>query len=207
MLLKRIKFSHVLLAGLFAAFVTSGCASFAGGELPVYTNEQLQVPEKKIAATYDIAAFGPLGENKIAASNLEKEIQKVLSSNPVFAELKQGAGTGDYHYTFTFRNEGVPPLPIAFLNGFISGFTFTVIPAFARDIFILTVDVKQDDRVLKTYTYKDHIDSWIQLFLVFLAPSHWPPDVSTSVIDNMLMNFAHDFCNDIRSGVYLAQQP
>ncbi|OGW32706.1 MAG: hypothetical protein A2X58_11800 [Nitrospirae bacterium GWC2_56_14] len=200
-------FSRFLLISLIVAFITSGCASFAGRELPIYTKEQVSAPAKKISATYDVKAFGVTGgENNMAAAGIDKEIQKILSTSPIFSEFKPGAGPGDHHYSFTFRNEGSPPLPIAFLNGFISGFTFTLIPAYARDIFIITIDVKQGDRVLKTYTYRDHMDSWIQLFMVFLAPGNWPPTVSDTVIDNMLMNFAYDLGSDIESGVYLAKQ-
>lgn len=206
MQLSKKKFGQIILISLFAAFMATGCASFAGRELPIYTNDQLPVPEKKIFATYDVKAFGPNGENNIFAARLDKRIQKILSSSPIFSELKSGSGPGDYHYSFVLRNEGMPPMPIAFLNGFISGFTFTIIPAYARDIFIITIDVKQGDRVLKTYTYKDHMDSWIQLFLVFLTPFNWPPSVSDSVIDNIIMNFAHDFGSDLQSGVYLTQQ-
>lgn len=206
MKLNKCWISQILLMSLFSALIASGCASFAGRELPIYTNDQLSVPEKKISASYDVKAFGPYGENTIVASKLDKKIQKVLSAGPLFAELKSGSGQCDYHYSFVFRNEGVPAMPITFLNGFISGFTLTVVPAFARDVFIITVDVKQGDRVLKTYTYKDYMDSWIQLFLVFMTPFNWPPSVSSSIIDNMIMNFAHDFSKDIQSGVYLSQQ-
>lgn len=206
MQLSKKKLGQIILISLFAAFMVTGCASFAGRELPIYTNDQLAVPEKKIFATYDVKAFGPNGENNIFAARLDKRIQKILSSSPIFSELKSGSGPGDYHYSFVLRNEGMPPMPIAFLNGFISGLTFTIIPAYARDIFIITIDVKQGDRVLKTYTYKDHMDSWIQLFLVFLTPFNWPPSVSDSVINNIIMNFAHDFGSDLQSGVYLAQQ-
>ncbi|HXY54306.1 MAG TPA: hypothetical protein VEM40_06525 [Nitrospirota bacterium] len=206
MQLNRGRIGQILLISLSAAFMASGCASFAGRELPTHTNEQLLNPEKKIFASYDVKAFGPHGENSIAASKLDKEIQKVLSAGPLFAELKSGSAQGDYHYSFVFHNEGRPPEVIAFLNGFISGLTLGVIPAYGRDIFIMTVDVKQNDHVLKTYTYTDHMDSWIQLLLVFLTPFNWPPSVASSIIDNMIINFAHDFSNDVRSGVYLVQQ-
>lgn len=203
----NMRFSRFLFISLVAAFIASGCASFAGRELPIYTNEQISVPAEKISATYDVKAFDLHGrESDVAAARIDKEIRKILSTSPIFSEFKRGAGPGDHHYSFVFRNEGSPPEPIAFLNGFISGFTLTLIPAYARDIFIITIDVKQGDRVLKTYTYKDHIDSWIQLFMVFLAPSNWPPTVSDTVLDNMLMNFAHDLGNDIQSGAYLAKQ-
>ena len=95
---------------------------------------------------------------------------------------------------------------IASMSGFISGATFFVIPAYGRDIFIMTVVVKKGDYVLKTYNYKDHIDTWFQLILLFLMPFNFPPSVYDSVMDNMIMNFAHDFSSDLQSGVYRAQQ-
>ena len=205
MQLNKRRMGQILLISLSAVFIASGCASFAGRELPTYSNEQVLTPPKKIIASFNVKAYGPHG-NAIDASKLDKEIQKVLSASPLFAELKSGSGQGDYHCSFVFRNEGRPPEPIAFVNGFISGFTLGIIPAYARDIYIMTIDVKQNDHVLKTYTYQDHIDSWIQLFLVFLTPFNWPPSVSNSVFDNMIMNFAHDFSNDIQSGVYLVRE-
>lgn len=197
---------RIVSVSLFSIFVFSGCASFAGRELPMYTNDQLAAPEKKISASYDVKAFGLHGENAGVALTIDKKIQKVLTESHIFADLQSGTNSGDYHYSFVFRNEGKPGETLAFINGFVSGFTFGVIPAYARDIYIITVDVKQGDRVLKTYTYKDHMDSWIQLFLVVLTPFNWPPSVGDSVIDNMIMNFAHDFSGDIKSGVYLAQE-
>jgi hypothetical protein len=143
-------------------------------------------------------------ENARSTETLQKEIKKILSASPVFAEAAAGAGTGDYHLSFVFRDEGNEAL--AFLSGFISGFTLTIIPAYAKDNFILTIDVKQNDRVLKTYSYRDHVNTWIQLFLVFLTPTHWPGTVAESIVDNMIMNFVHDFAKDVQSGVFVAQQ-
>jgi hypothetical protein len=200
----RKRTGQIVLISLIAVFVASGCASFAGRELPIYTNDQLAAPEKKISASYDVKAFGPRGENAWAW-NLDKKIQKVLTGSHIFADLQSGTTSGDYHYSFVLRTEEQPGEPIASLNVSISAFTVGIIPAYSRHIFIITVDVKQGDRVLKTYTYKDHMDSWIQLFLVFLTPFNWPFSVGSSVIDNMIMNFAHDFSSDIKSGVYLAQ--
>jgi hypothetical protein len=198
--------STILLIILFTALTESGCASFAGRELPIYTLEQLPSSQLKISATYEVKAYGPKGESEIIAARFTYEIQKILTANTVFAELKEGAGPSDYHVSFVFKDVGMPSENVAFLNGFISGLTLTVIPAYARDIFTITIDVKRGDRVIKTYVYKDHMDSWIQLFLVFLTPFNSTENVACTVIDNMIMNFAHDVGSDIQSGVYVAQQ-
>ena len=198
------RLSQFILLVLFAVFMASGCVSFAGMELPIYTNEQLSAPEKKISASYDVMQFhGTYPRDATAAS---QRIQRVLSASPLFVELKSGTEQGDYHYSFVLRSAVMPSEFIAAMNGFISGFTFLVIPAYERNIFIMTVVVKKGDYVLKTYNYKDHTDTWIQLVLLFLMPFNFPPMVYDSVMDNMIMNFAHDFSSDLQSGVYRAQQ-
>ena len=198
------RLSQFILLALFAVFIASGCASFAGMELPIYANEQLSAPEKKISASYDVMQFhGTYPRDATAAS---QRIERVLSASPLFVELKTGTEQGDYHYSFVLRSAVMPSEFIVSLNGFISGFTFLVIPAYERDIFIMTVVVKKGDYVLKTYNYKDHTDTWIQVVLLFLMPFNFPPMVYDSVMDNMIMNFAHDFSSDLQSGVYRAQQ-
>ncbi|PKN38836.1 MAG: hypothetical protein CVU62_01135 [Deltaproteobacteria bacterium HGW-Deltaproteobacteria-2] len=201
------RLNRIIMLFLATAFFATGCASFPGKQLPTYTNNQLPVPAKKIIATYDVKALGIYGaDSKMSAARIDGKIQKILAPSPIFSDLRSGSGQSEYHYSFLFRNNGIPPIPVAFLNGFICGFTFGLVPAFARDIYIITVDVKQDGRVLKTYTYQDHMDSWIQIGLLVLTPFYFPITVSDEVIDNMIMNFAFDFSNDVRSGVFLAKQ-
>jgi hypothetical protein len=199
--LKTLRPGRVLLLSVLFALSVSGCASFPGKELPTYSHEQVAVPANKISVTYDVKAIMLRKETARSAEAVDKEINKILSASPVFARAAAGAGTGDYHLSFVFRNEGNEAF--AFVSGFISGLTLTVIPGYAKDNYILDVDVKQGDGVLKTYSYRDHVDTWIQLLLVFLTPSHWPGDVAKSTIDNMVMNFVHDFAKDVQSGVLL----
>jgi hypothetical protein len=146
---------------------------------------------------------GTYAQDATAAS---QRIERVLSASPLFVELKSGTEQGDYHYSFVLRSAVMPSEFIAFMNAFISGYTLGVIPAYGRDIFIMTVVVKKGDYVLKTYNYRDYTDTWIQVFLLFLMPFNFPPMVYDSVMDNMIRNFAHDFGSDLQSGVYRAQQ-
>ncbi len=205
--MKKAKLVKIHMVCILAVCILAGCASFPGKQLPTYTYGQLTSLPKKITATYDIKAFSIYGvEDHTSATRLDFKVQKVLSSSPIFSDIKPGAGQSDYHYSFIFRNDGMPPLPVAFLNGVISGLTLCMIPAYARDIFIITVEVKQDDRVLKTYTYQDQMDTWIQLFLVALTPFYFPANISDAVIENIVMNFLYDFTKDIHTGAYLAKQ-
>ena len=203
------RFSQIIILFLAVLFMTTGCASFPGKQLPTYATSQISAPEKKISATYDVKLVGIDGApytQPIVVKSFDDKVQKVLSSSSIFSDLKSGFEQSDYHYSFVMRNDGIPPLPIAMLNGFVTGFTFGLVPAFARDIYIMTIEVKQGDRVIKTYAYQDHMDSWIHLFLIVLTPFNFPTVVSDKVVDNMMMNFVFDFSNDIRAGVYLAKQ-
>ena len=205
--MKKTNLVKIHMVCILAVCVLAGCASFSGKRLPTCTYAQLQSPPKKVTATYDVKAFNIYGiEDKIAATRLDFRVHKVLSSSLIFTDIKPGFGQGDYHYSFIFRSDGMPPAPVAFLNGVVSGLTLCMIPAFARDIFIITVEVKQDNRVLKSYTYTDHMDTWIQLFLIALTPFNFPSNISDAVIENIIMNFLYDFTNDIHSGSYLAKQ-
>ncbi len=198
-----MSFSRFLFLSILTAAIVSGCASFPGRELPIYAYEQIPAMEKKIYASFDVKAFGPRGENKKFEQRLEKEIQKILTQSLAFAQLEPNKNDGEYHYSFVYRDEGNEAL--AFLSGFISGFTLAVVPAYARDNYILSIDVKQGDKLIKTYTYRDHMNSWIEALLLVVTPIYWPPAVAQSIFDNMLMNFVHDYFDDIKSGVYLAQ--
>jgi hypothetical protein len=199
----RALFRYAVISASVSLFA-AGCASFPGKELPAYTYDNVTAPAAKLTASYDVKALVFDKENERSAERVQEEIQKVLQASPLFEKIAPGAGTGEYQCSFLFKNEGNQAL--AFVSGFISGFTFTIIPGYARDVFVLTVDVKRGDRLLKTYAYRDHMDSWVQLLLVFLAPSHWPPDISKEVMDNMLMNFLHDFSHDLSSGTLVASQ-
>jgi len=199
----RVLFRYVVISASVSLFAV-GCASFPGKELPTYTYDNVTAPAAKLTASYDVKALVFGKENERSAERMQEEIQKVLQASPLFEKITPGTGIGEYQYSFLFKNEGNQAL--AAISGFISGFTFTIIPGYARDEFVLTVDVKRGNSLIKTYAYRDHMDSWIQLLLVFLAPTHWPPDTSKEVFDNMLMNFLHDFSKDLNAGVLVAAQ-
>jgi len=196
--------SRFLLISMFSSTLAIGCASFPGKELPTYTYESMTVPAAKLTVSYDVKALSLGRDNAGLAKGMQEEIEKVFKASPLFNQVAPGVGTGEYQYSFTLRNEGNAGL--AFASGFISGLTLTIIPAYAKDEYILSVDVKKGNQALKTYTYQDHLDSWIELFLIFLTPSHWPPTMAKELIDNMLMNFLHDFWRDLSSGVLVASQ-
>lgn len=72
-----------------------------------------------------------------------------------------------------------------------------IIPAYDKQDYILTVQVKKGDQLLKQYEYKQHMYTWVQLPLMFiLMPTNAPAKVEKKVIDNMLLNFLYDSQKD-----------
>lgn len=186
---------NLIVAGLICLLQT-GCASFPSKTLPNYTYDQIHPQNPKPSIDYDAQFISLEKENTPAGKIFQEEIDKVFSESQFFSKFGPGAGTEKYHISFLVRNEGSPPLPIAFLNGFISGFTFGIIPAYAKDIFILSVDVKRDNQVVKHYEYRDSMETWLEIVLIVMTPSHPPNKVAREVYDGMIMNFLHDLEKD-----------
>jgi len=85
---------------------------------------------------------------------------------------------------------------VAIASGFLSGSTLMILPGYATDTFVLSVDVKKENQVLKHYEYHDSMNTWIELFLIFWMSVHSPVQVRAEIIDNMLLNFLHDLQRD-----------
>lgn len=186
----NIKFVIVGLLCLIAV----GCASFPGKEFPKYSYDQITIREPKPPIDYD-ATFLSLGrENARAVNIFQGEIEKIFSKSSVFSNFRAGTGKERYHFSLVLKNEG--EIAAAMLSGFISGLTLTILPAYARDDHILTVDVKRENQLIKQYRYNHYLDTWIQLFLIFMTPTHAPLDVAKGVIDDMLLAFLHDLQKD-----------
>lgn len=185
--------AKVLVITLASAFMF-GCASFPGNELPKYSYDQLTVPQQKVAIDFD-ARFVSFGkENAGGVKFFQDRIEKVFAKSQVFAGSSAAVGSAPYHLSLTLENSG--NLGGAMITGFLSGLTFTVLPGYAKDEYLLKVDVKQGDTLLKQYQYRDHMETWVELFMIFGMPSHLPKDTAGEVIDNMLLHLVADLQKD-----------
>lgn len=200
MKLKHLIINIFLIMGGLCFLGLAGCASFPGKELPTYSFEQFHPPARKVSIDYEAIYLAPFltpggQENPAAVRFFEQEVNKVFAKTNLFQNFGAGIGSGNYHFKLVLTNEGKMS-PLATLNAILSGITMTLIPAYAKDKLILTVEVKKGDQFLRKYEYRQHIGTWFQLFLIFLTPAHYPKKVFVKVIDNMLLNFLHDLMED-----------
>ncbi len=95
-------------------------------------------------------------------------------------------------------------MAVAVISGFICGATLTVIPAYARDEYVLTVELKRNDQPVKEYVYREHMNSWIHFSMLFMMPNHMPWTGVHVIYERMIMNFLHDYSRDVRQGMLIA---
>ncbi len=184
-----------VLSLLICSVIFSGCASFPNQGFPKYSYDQLKPQETKPLVDYDLNY--EWSNNRAKPDVLElfhEDMKQVFAKSNLFSKCSPGKGNSDYHFSIFMKNEG--DNTSTQLSGIISGLTLTLIPVKVTDEFILTVDVKKGDNVIKQYQYKHSIDTWIQLFLVFMTPSHSPIKTLHQTWEDMLLAFLHDFEKD-----------
>ncbi len=180
-----------------------GCASFSGGELPTYTYSQIEKADKKSIVSFDVRAYSPYGKDQSAEAYMNNTIPRVLTSSLSFAQMASDPNktNSDYHFTFYFRtDQNASAVSSENITKAFSFATLFILPAYHRVDYNLTVDVMQSDSIIRTYTYRDHMTTWVEVLMLFVSPLFPPREIEQSTIDNMLMNFAHDFSHDLNAG-------
>jgi hypothetical protein len=188
---------------LLIAVIAIGCTSFPGKELPTYTYEQIPAPEMKITVSFDTKAISSTGDT-VVLPEFDNSVQKILTQSPVFAKtiakrISNESG-GEYNYTFYLRGD-IDNERITRASSIFSGLTLGILPVYWRENISLAVVVKHGEKAIKTYIYRDHYTTWGEILLLPVMPLYLPRNTSELVIDNMLMNFVHDFSTDLKSGV------
>lgn len=189
---------------IFVLYIfVSGCASFVSKDLPTYTYADLPpaVGEKTCL---------------VIADDLQKEVRETTEETIAMLEksgyfLKsperctpQSPGSVN-SITFDFKNEHkAVNFVVGFISGFISGSTFTIFPAYGRDDFKLTVQFKMNGELIREYVYRDHINTWIHLSMLFIMSDHKPRDIIRQVYERMIMNFLYDYSREGQRQRWLA---
>ena len=187
---------------LLVIILLTGCIrSFPGKDLPSrsYQDIIIQPPKHSIDynASYNFTYLSPgdTVHSKIREMYL-KEIEKVFSTTNYFQKFGSGPGLENYHLSMLLEVKG---------NGFtdifsVVGFAISIclIPYYQREDYTLTVAVEKNNRVIKKYTYTDHINSYMQLFLwvILISSKYDPSEVREKIINNMLTNFLYDLSRD-----------
>ncbi len=184
----------LVLSFLTFALWLNGCASFPGKEIPSYTYSDLGPPPQEKTCLVS----KPTGSMKDADREVIDRTFAMLEKSGFFLKAPEHCSPNgekiQNSIKWDFRIGTTPGnTAVAIISGFISGFTFTLLPGFERDYVQLTVQQRKNDQVLKEYVYRENIDTWVHFSLLFMMPSHRPYDVWREIYDRMVMSFLYDY--------------
>lgn len=176
------------------ALLLTGCAGFSGRVPPSYTYEQIPRIEQKPAISYDAKYLESGKEHAENTKTLYRVVKIVFLLSEVVSSMEAVPASDGYHLSVKMETDTNAPL--AFLSGFISGLTFTIIPGFQRFHFTLTAEVKRGNELIKQYVYKDYMDEWIHIVMLPFMSTHYPTHVAGEVVEHMVRKLAYDMAAD-----------
>lgn len=186
-------FRHIFIILIF--FILAGCATFAGKDLPKYSNVNAKFtpPVNKPTVSYDVKTLD-CGEPRIWPFPKNK-IGSFLADSNSFKIENDGSGKAEYHFSFVLNEEYDKSRSIA--KSAISVISLWIIPTYGRSDFTLSVDVTKNGTLIKQYQYKHYIDTYMQILLLPLTPIYFFPGTATKeVMNDMLKAFLNDMQND-----------
>lgn len=162
------------ILGLALMLGLSGCASFTKDEVAPVTLPSMASYANKpnVYVDFDFYQGTPNSaaaiETPQARDMLKPQLQKVLSDSGLFGRItldefqKQ---PGDYNLRLKVYNH--PPSGGQMVMGFISGFTFTVIPAMATDQYTMSLEaLDQQGQAISDTSNHDAINTWIGIWFI-----------------------------------------
>jgi hypothetical protein len=190
-----------ILMVLFCVLIIGGCAaSFRGGQLEKIENLNIETSQVgKPSVYFEISWLTGLSpqpkENVYYMPSFVKMVEEIAKESGFFKNIVtvRPATSTDYTIRMSMLNYGNALL--ASCLGSISGATLTIIPAYARDNYRLSAIIYDSaGNKLKEYQNEDHVNSWIWLPLLPVAP--FTKDVGDKVRENMLRHCFQDLAKE-----------
>jgi len=181
---------NFLVGAILMVFMLEGCVGFSSGQLPKYGYQDILVSDHKPSIDYAIK----LSMNDKEEANLHRYqeiVEKVFSKTAVFSKYSPGIGTEQYHISIEVKVSYPENSIMA-----VSALTLFIFPGYLKENYLMNVDVRKNDQLLKHYEYKEDIHIWSQVFLIFLMRSHNVLTETDKLLENMLLNFVHDLEKD-----------
>nr|WP_298146347.1 hypothetical protein [uncultured Pseudomonas sp.] len=171
------------LLGMALVLTLAGCASFPGDQVPETTLPSMASYQQRPSVFVDFTFYqGKANDSKAVESPQAKELLKPqleaslrdsgLFSRYTLDEFQKQPG--DYTLKLNVYNSG--SAGAAMVSGMISGFTFMVIPATAKDEYTMTLQVLDEQgQAVSTGQNNDSIRTWMGLIFIPMM-AHTPAD-------------------------------
>lgn len=181
-------FPVLLVFAVISLFVTS-CATFPKNGLPRVAGNQAS-GGRKVTMTYSLTSGHNLTGTRVEGVESQKglygkSLVAAAEKSGRFSSVREGKG-GGVHVDVDMLNHANGGA--AFVSGFISGLTFTAIPAFAADNYTLTATARSSSGKTRKYVLDDGVNTIIWLPMIFAMPTNHPESVVPEVHENMFRN-------------------
>lgn len=183
------------LGGCFAALTlvgaVSGCVAFREN---ARAPEAARVHDARGAAEttsvpIDYATRFVGGEPASGDAAFAERVASVLTQHPAFADATPGDGA-PLHLEFTLTNS--TNRLVAGLTGLVCGLSLTVLPAYARDDFVLVVEARANGIAERRLEYHDSVTTIMHLTAALVPRTALPRHVVQDAVDAMLLEALGD---------------
>jgi len=170
-----------------------GCASFHGRELPKLDRNELASQPRLPAISYE-CRVGP-NPSSPPGGGWPSAAAEVLFCS-AFAEARRGPAANDLHIDLAHLNVIRQPI-FSITLGFFTLASLGILPTYIEEDVTLSVRVEYQGKLAREYIYRDHINTWIELFLLPWAFSHDPIEIERATDENLLLHFLRDLRKDL----------
>ncbi len=127
----------------------------------------------------------PSGANAFA-----DRVARILARHPVLARATPDAETAPVHLDLTLTNttNGL----VAGLTGLACGLSFTLLPGYARDDFMLVVELRAGGVAKQRFEYREAVTTVVHATAVFTPRESQPRYLVEHVVDDLLMHALRD---------------
>ena len=188
----RIPVLNITLTLVVLSVLTIECMSYSGDRISSET--QISKSDIKTPVTYE-AVFLTNGQvNPAGLTAVRGSVARTLKLSEVFGDvtpIRQDEEKGSLSFKFEVNNVGQ-----ANLTAILAGFTFLILPAYAKDEYKMKVTVYNSGEAGKVYKYEQSVTTWMQLFLIPASPFWGIRDAVDEAFDDMVKKFAEDYQKD-----------
>jgi len=190
------------LALVMLIFVCCSCASFHGRELPKLDRSELSSEPRLPAISYQCR----IGPNPSApeGGGWPSAPAEVLFCS-AFVDARHGPAANDLHIDLAHLNVIRQPI-FSLTLGLFTLVSLGILPTYIEEDVTLSVRVEYQGKLAREYVYHDHINTWIEVFLLPWAFSHDPVEIERAADENLLLHFLRDLRKDMPL-IVPAEQP
>lgn len=167
-----------------------GCIIARGGRLSSQGPLKLISPQQSLQVEVEWPKLDAVTLDQAGMASIEpEEAASIVLEELASAGLNE---SGDSRLTLQIRVRTESNMSVALLSGLISGATLGVVPAYARDHYVMTAEVIDDGRLICSYEYRDYLATWGQILLVFAMPFDEFDDDLRELLRDMVRHLVRD---------------